>query len=430
MKKILLSLLVALPVLLLAQNVGIGTTSPLARLHVTDSNVIFSAPYTDGSLPFSVPINGAGTRVMWLPAIGAFRAGTVSGNYWNRDSIGIYSFASGIDTRALGLASTAMGQGSVATATWSTAIGLNDTAAAFETVAMGTNNKASGFAATAFGAGTVASGLYASTMGFHTKASGDYSVAMGDITIASGSHSLAMGYIGTASGDYATAMGRNTIASGDQSTAMGYDNTASGSSSTAMGIFTTASGSFSTAMGSNTWASGNSSAAMGTATIAKSLASVAIGSLNDTLTGTSANTWVNTDPLVYIGNGNTSGSTRSNAVVVYKNADIDINGYTRLGKLSEAAPVIKLKKLTGTSPAVNGSIAIVHGLTAAKILSVSISMEYGLGAAETVPPFYTISPGYEYQYQVRTSDILISNKSGNSANIASMPVKILITYEE
>src|SRR5205814_2078629 len=129
----ILSLLLSFPLILFAQNVGIGTTSPLARLHVADSNVIFSGPFTDGSFPLYVPINGAGTRVMWLPAIGAFRAGAVSGNYWDRDSIGIYSFASGIDTRALGLGSTAMGKGSLAIATESTAIGLNDTAAAFET---------------------------------------------------------------------------------------------------------------------------------------------------------------------------------------------------------------------------------------------------------------------------------------------------------
>lgn len=471
MKKISLSLLVALPVLLSAQNVGIGTTNPLARLHVTDSNVIFSAPCSDGSSPLYVPVSGAGTRFMWLPAIGAFRAGTVSGNYWNKDSIGIYSFASGIDTRALGLASTAMGQGSVATATWSTAIGLNDTAAAFETVAMGTNNKASGFAATALGARSAASGNYsvavgqsnfavgnnsvvlgslsaasadnAIAIGNSATANGTRSTALGNSTIASGNYSTAMGYQAISSGDYSTAMGIGTTASGISSTAIGENTTASGVYSSALGYTTTASGAYATAMGARTTASGNTSTAFGvntiasglvtlstgTGTTARSYASFVTGAYNDSIASSSRINWVSTDPLVIFGNG-TADNSRHNATAIYKNGDADLNGYTRLGEITDGAPRIKIKKITATGPVVNGNIAIVHSLIASKILSVSISMEYGLGAAETVPPFYTISTGYEYQYQVRTSDILISNKSGNSANIAGMPVKILITYEE
>ena len=114
MKKLLLCLLMAFPAVLFAQNVGIGTTNPLARLHVTDSNVIFSAPAGDGSFPFYLPISGTGTRLMWMPLIGAFRVGTVTDNNWNKDSIGLFSFASGVDAKALGMASTAMGQGTQA----------------------------------------------------------------------------------------------------------------------------------------------------------------------------------------------------------------------------------------------------------------------------------------------------------------------------
>ena len=44
---------------LTAQNVGIGTTAPAARLHVADSSVVFSAsggiPPTPGNPPLQLP---------------------------------------------------------------------------------------------------------------------------------------------------------------------------------------------------------------------------------------------------------------------------------------------------------------------------------------------------------------------------------------
>ncbi|MCU0333568.1 MAG: hypothetical protein MUF62_00805 [Chitinophagaceae bacterium] len=162
---------------------------------------------------------------------------------------------------------------------------------------------------------------------------------------------------------------------------------------------------------------------------------------------------------------------RSNAVTVLRNGNVGIGqvapatrlhlaggnllveGFSRLGAAAEGAPNIKTKKITATGPAINGSIAINHGLTAAKILQVSVLMEngsiainhgltaakilqvsvlmeYGLGAGETIPPNYTTAAGYQYDWQVRTNDIFIINRSGNSANIGNRPVRILITYEE
>ena len=56
--------------------------------------------------PVTAPVNGAGTRLMWIPSRSAFRAGTVSdvsGNgskYWDKDSIGLFSFATGFNTIA------------------------------------------------------------------------------------------------------------------------------------------------------------------------------------------------------------------------------------------------------------------------------------------------------------------------------------------
>jgi hypothetical protein len=47
-KKLLLLLFLAATFFANAQNVGIGTTTPFARLHVTDSSVLFSA---SGDIP-------------------------------------------------------------------------------------------------------------------------------------------------------------------------------------------------------------------------------------------------------------------------------------------------------------------------------------------------------------------------------------------
>src|SRR4051812_30352673 len=105
MKKFSISLFIIFFVVpeMFAQNVGIGTTNPVARLHVADSNVLFSA---NGDVPFPVfrnpPVSGQGRRMMWYPDKAAFRAGYVSGANWDKDSIGSYSFATGSDAKAKG----------------------------------------------------------------------------------------------------------------------------------------------------------------------------------------------------------------------------------------------------------------------------------------------------------------------------------------
>jgi hypothetical protein len=58
-------------------NIGIGTTDPLSLLHVTNGAILFDG--TTGGTPES----GTGTRMMWVPAKAAFRAGKVTGNLWD-----------------------------------------------------------------------------------------------------------------------------------------------------------------------------------------------------------------------------------------------------------------------------------------------------------------------------------------------------------
>jgi hypothetical protein len=240
MKKIITSsLLMAFLFNAAAQNVGIGTSTPVARLHVADSNVLFTGPAGFlPAIPGAPPVNGPGTRMMWYPDKAAFRVGQVNNKQWDKDSIGMNSFAAGFNTRASQPGA----------------------------VSIGGETNASGINAASFGYGTTASGNTATSMGYLTVASGSGATSMGFQTNASGVDATSMGLQTTASGDNSTSMGEATIANGNSSTSMGFATKSSGDNSTSMGYFT----------------------------ISKSSESVVIGKFNDTTA---------TNRLFEIGNG-------------------------------------------------------------------------------------------------------------------------------
>ena len=106
-------------------------------------------------------------------------------------------------------------------------------------------------------------------------------------------------------------------------------------------------------------------------------------------------------------------------------AELEVNGYTKLGS---NAPAVKMLKLTGTTSSTQGGfIDIATGIPAAKVLSVEIFVEYVSGAM--VPKNYTVNTGYEFDYYVNGTNIRVFNKTANSANILSKPVRVLVTYE-
>jgi len=198
------------------QNIGIGTTSPVARLHISDSNVVFTGPLNiPVSTNFNPPVQGPGTRMMWYPQKGAFRVGNVDGAHWDKDSIGNYSFASGYKTKARGIASTAMGE--------------NSTALGRGSVAFGEFATAKGDYSNAVGYYAYASGVYSTAIGFATAAMGSSSIAMGGGSSAYGSYAISLGYGNEASGDYSTSTGLTTRAKGFASTAAGMGTTAKSS---------------------------------------------------------------------------------------------------------------------------------------------------------------------------------------------------------
>ena len=415
----------------------------------------------------AIPNLGAGSRMMYYPGKGAFRAGYVSGIQWDNVKTGYNSAAFGRSTVASGISSFAAGDSSVAVGHYSIAMGQQDSAIAMYAVAIGhqskalgngsraigltanaygSNSTAIGTAISAEGPSSTAIGYQASTVGSYSTAigwqaytQGNYSAAFGSQAKAYGNYSVAIGNNTQANGASSTAIGNETLAQGASSTAMGYStqaddfatamgyNTSAGIYATAMGLNSQAPGQYSTAMGRGTVATGEHSTATGWTTTARSMASFSLGAYNDPVGASNPTTWVPTDPLLYVGNG--TAGVPSNALVVYKNANTDIKGFTRLGNVAEAAPRIKMKKLTGTSSPTQGTwVNVAHGLTQSKIIGVNIILS--VPEFVNVPPAYTFHAGYEFQYQVSATNIVVLNMAGNSINILSKSFTVLITYEE
>jgi hypothetical protein len=301
MIKILLTFIVTITTVnIYAQNVGIGTAVPLARLHVSDSSVLFSAA-NDIGVGGNTPTSGQGRRMMWYPQKASFRAGYVAGNNWNTDSIGQYSFAAGYNTKAKGNRSVALGSATEATGTASFAAGLLTIAAGDGAVALGTNSYAIGTGSFSAGTFCEAIGLSSFAMGINNSALGDISMALGRQNITTGEHSIAIGY--------------NTRSNGDASIALGQSTIANGNSSTATGLSTRAAGQYSFSAGTNT--------------IAKTFAEVTIGQYNDSLTTNAAEStsWMTRSALLVAGNG-TSSTARSNAWVLYKDGSQEMEMMT------------------------------------------------------------------------------------------------------
>ncbi|HMP91285.1 MAG TPA: tail fiber domain-containing protein [Phnomibacter sp.] len=87
--------------------VGMGTITPLARLHIVGDMAVIN--HSNTSLPNAGNNPGAGRRMLFYPGKMAFRAGGVSGNQWNMDNVGYGSFSTGFNNIANG-ASIAIGR--------------------------------------------------------------------------------------------------------------------------------------------------------------------------------------------------------------------------------------------------------------------------------------------------------------------------------
>lgn len=110
-------------------------------------------------------------------------------------------------------------------------------------------------------------------------------------------------------------------------------------------------------------------------------------------------------------------------------AELEVAGFTKLGS---DAPKIKMKKLTGTTAATEGtSVSVPHGLTATKILSCQVLVDWNGGSnGAWIPASYTLSADYEFHFYTTNTFVYVANMAGNSANIVNRDFVVLLTYEE
>ncbi len=263
------------PATVFTQNVGIGTTTPAARLHVTDSSVLFSSAGDVPAAAGRIPISGAGRRMMWYPDKAAFRVGYVNSTQWDKDSIGISSFGAGTNVIAKGRDAIALGNGSKA-------LGQGSFSA-------GTSNISSGFFSFSLGSFTEAYGELSVAMGYAATAMGSESISIGSHTIAYGT-SVGIGSYAAANNHNSVAIGANVQANDYKSLAMGFDSRAE-----VQGAIV-----------------------IGNSIVGRSINSTVIGIYNDTTANNS---------LFEIGNGSNA-TNRKNAITVLK------NGRTGIGTIN------------------------------------------------------------------------------------------------
>jgi len=119
---------------------------------------------------------------------------------------------------------------------------------------------------------------------------------------------------------------------------------------------------------------------------------------------------------VRIGEGN---------IIILGNGNTTVGGFTMLGS---AAPKVKMKKLTGTSPAVGASATIAHGLDKSKIIGAEVLVNNNTG--NRIPPNFTSVANHEFDFFIDTDNVHIYCIAANSSNIDNNAFTVLITYEE
>lgn len=194
------------------------------------------------SNPPTAPISGAGTRLMWIPSRSAFRVGTVtnvrsagSAKSWDADSIGLFSFAAGLNAKSTGSYSVSMGHDVTASDYWSVSLGSFNISSGFSSVTIGQSCNATNTNSIAFGVDNNATGVKSVAIGSNTDSEGQYSLSIGSSNKALGDQSTAIGINNEAVGINSFALGLGTKAIGSQSKAFGSFCIASGDNSTALG---------------------------------------------------------------------------------------------------------------------------------------------------------------------------------------------------
>jgi len=195
--------------------IGIGTATPLTDFHVENTNgVLFTGTFGTGT----IPVEGAGSRMMWYPNKAAFRAGRVTTTPWDDINIGDYSIAGGYNSRASGMYSSAFGNAPFVTGIASFGAGWQPQATGDYSFAAGHSPQASGDYSIALGRGAIASATGAIAIGYHPEVYNAQGLGIGHYVKVNGDNALACGY-------YTNALHAGSFIWADFSTVATYTNT-------------------------------------------------------------------------------------------------------------------------------------------------------------------------------------------------------------
>lgn len=247
-----------------------------------------------GGMITQPPGADVGSLFFWYPKKAAIRGGHItSGNstLWRDSSIGLYSLAFGRNTLASGSFAFAHGNFTTASGPFSFAVG--------------NNNSAAGHAGFAFGSFSDVTNNYGIAMGTNNRVEAPYGVALGQGNKIYEEWSIESGE-----------PTEERLYSGQWGVALGYDNHIYGRASQALGYKNIAYNDYSYLFGRDLAVTGNDV--------------VVLGRYNENLIS-SEDGLLPEDPLLIIGNGTgPSEEQRTNALVVRKSGDLEINGGLRV----------------------------------------------------------------------------------------------------
>lgn len=312
-----------------ASSVAIGEANNVAST-ANNAVVMGAASIVSGEFSFAV---GKGNTVESTSGTGIGRDNVVKAPATNGIALGYENQVEKEGAVAIGTDNDALGK-------WSIAFGYKNGSTADYSVGIGQENQATGINGTAIGKSNTASSAAAVALGLTTTASGSASVALNNSTVASGGDSFASGFESTATGAAGTAMGYRTSALGDYAFAAGYLSNTNGDSAIAMGDNAKADAANTVAIGadivvdlkrsvgigSNLLVKGDSQVVIGNGLEGTSFKETVLGSFNLPPSSPSVNTWVGTDDLFTIGNGQDI-NTKSNALVLNKNGELKLPSY-------------------------------------------------------------------------------------------------------
>lgn len=167
-------------------------------------------------------------------------------------------------------------------------------------------------------------GAYSFSAGDGGFAKGYAAATLGSSCSALGSQSIAMGSGSVARSSWSIAMGRLSRADSLHSVAIGFDNEAKNIASVAMGSSNISSGKYATTTGYLNKAQADYSSAHGVYNIANNPYCFVVGRYNDSLLSLNIPNENGHDPLFIVGNGGST-STRSNAMVVQSSGNVGFN---------------------------------------------------------------------------------------------------------